>query len=193
MKIKSILYSIVILILLSCNRKVENEPIQKSEKVYIDDTLVYEVVNTVLDLPEIKKDSAKYLLNTANIFMFEIGIDGENFYKSAKKHFGEIDTFSIENQIKKSRYSFYKQEYINNYQLVDYDITSVVTHADLDSLKKHSYKYLPNKSISYPVFNKTKTVAFISYNYDPHYAKSFFISKKNNKWEIIEYYEHYDF
>lgn len=190
---KFILYSIAILTLLSCNKKVESKPILKIEKEYIDDPLVYEVVNAVLDLPEIKNDSAKYMLNTANVFMLDIAFEKDNFHYSIIKYFGEFDSLSINNQIKRSRYSFYKQEFINNYQLVDYDLTAIKSDSDLDSLRNLSNKYLPNKSISYPIFNKTKTIAFISYNFHPHYGKSFFISKKENKWEIIEYYDQYIF
>lgn len=190
---KYIFYSVIFITLLCCNKKEENKPTQKIEKEYIEDPLVYEVINDLLELPEIKKDSAKYMLNTANVFMFDIGLEKDNIEETIINYFGGFDSLSINDQINRSRYSFYKQELINKYHLVDYDLTAIKSDSDLDSLKNHSNKYLPNKSISYPIFNKTKTVAFVSYHYNPHYGKSFFISKKYNKWEIIEYYEHYYF
>lgn len=187
---KYILYSVLFITLFSCNKKQENKPIQKVEKEYIDDPLVYEVINAVLEMPEIKKDSAKYMLNTANMFLFDLGMDGEDFYFHVEKYFEKIDTVSIENQIKKSRNSYYKQEYITNYQLIDYDLTSVHTDEELDSLKNSVNNYIPNISLSLPVFNKEKDVAYLSYLYDCGgglcgYYQSFFIKKMDEDWKII--------
>ncbi len=52
-------------------------------------------------MPEIKKDSTKYMLNAANLFLFDLGMDGEDFYFHAEKYFGAIDTVSIEKSNKK--------------------------------------------------------------------------------------------
>lgn len=192
---KYILYSVLFITLLSCNKKQENKPIQKIEKEYIDDPLVYEVINAVLEMPEFKKDSAKYMLNTANMFLFDLGMDGEEFYSYAEKYFGTVDTISIENQIKESRYSFYQKDKINNIQLIDYDITSIHTDEELDSLTNSVNNYIPNISLSLPVFNKEKDVAFLSYHYECGFlcghGKKIFIKKVNRKWEIIFVYEEY--
>ncbi|SEH88784.1 hypothetical protein SAMN02927937_01958 [Paenimyroides aquimaris] len=189
---KYILYSVLFITFFSCNKKEENKPIQKIEKEYITDPLVYEVINAVLDMPEIKKDSAKYMLNTANLFLFDLGMDGEDFFFHAEKYFGAIDTVSIENQIKKSRYSFYKQEEIKSYQLIDYDLTSINTDEELDSLNNSVNKYIPHLSISFPIFNKEKNIAHISYYYYCGFlcglGKQMFIKKVNNKWEILIVY-----
>lgn len=187
---KYILYSVLFITLFSCNKKQENKPIQKVEKEYIDDPLVYEVINAVLEMPEITEDKPEYMLNTANMFLFDLGMDGEDFYFHVEKYFEKIDTVSIENQIKKSRNSYYKQEYITNYQLIDYDLTSIHTDEELDSLKNSVNNYIPNISLSLPVFNKEKDVAYLSYLYDCGgglcgYYQSFFIKKMDEDWKII--------
>ena len=189
---KYIIYSVLVIILLSCNKKEENNPIQKIEKVYIDDLLVYEVINAVLQMPEITEDKPEYMLNTANIFLFDLGMDGEEFYGHAEKHFGQIDTLSIESQIKKSRNSYYKQEYIKSYQVIDYDLTSIYTDQQLDSLNQSIRKYKPNISVSLPIFNLDKNVAFISYYYDCGFlcglGKQMFLKKVDNEWKILIVY-----
>ena len=187
---KYILYSVLFITLFSCNKKQENKPIQKVEKEYIDDPLVYEVINAVLEMPEITEDKPEYMLNFANPFLFDLGMDGEDFYFHVEKYFEKIDTVSIENQIKKSRNSYYKQEYITNYQLIDYDLTSVHTDEELDSLTNSVNNYIPNISLSLPVFNKEKDVAYLSYLYDCGgglcgYYQSFFIKKMDEDWKII--------
>lgn len=189
-----ILLTSILFLLFSCNKKEEETDIvQKIEKEFIEDSLVYEVVNAVLEIPEIKRESAKYMLNTANLFLFDLGMDGGDFYFHAEKYFGEIDTITIENQIKSSRYSFYKQEEIKNYQLIDYDLTSINTDEELDSLNQSLEKYFPHITISFPIFNKEKNVAFTSYLYECVFlcahSKKFFIKKINGKWEIIFVYD----
>lgn len=183
------------LLFFSCQKKEIIEPDPKNEKQYITDPLVYEVINAVLKMPEIKKDSAKYMLNTSNLFLFSLEIDGENFYGYAEEHFGEVDKFEIENQIKLSRSSYYKKGKINNIKLIDYDLTNVKTHKQLDSLKESTKEYIPYISISFPIFNKQKNVAFLSYHYDCGFlcahGKKFFIKKVNGKWEIVLVYEQY--
>lgn len=69
---KYIVYSVLFITLLSCNKREENKPIQKIEKEYIDDPLVYEVINAVLEMPEITEDNPEYLLNFANPFRFSL-------------------------------------------------------------------------------------------------------------------------
>ena len=98
-----------------------------------------------------------------------------NFH--AEKYFGHVDTLSINNQIKKLRNSYYKQEYIEHYQLIDYDLTFIYTDKELDNLKEVSNKYLPHKSVSIPIFNSDKNRAFISYTYYPHNGKFFLYQK----------------
>lgn len=192
-KMKNIfLYISCFTLFFSCQKKVIIQPAPKIEKEYITDPLVYEVINAVLEMPEIKKDSTKYMLNTANLFLFDFGMNGEDFYFHAEKYFGAIDTVSIENQIKKSRYSFYKQEEIKSYQLIDYDLTSINTDKELDSLNNSVNKYIPHLSISFPIFNKEKNIAHISYYYYCGFlcglGKQMFIKKVDNKWEILIVY-----
>ena len=192
---KYILYSVLFITLFSCNKKQENNPIQKIEKEYIDDPLVYEVINAVLEMPEITEDKPEYMLNFANPFLFDLGMDGEDFYFHAEKYFGTVDTVLINNQIKESRYSFYRKDKINNIEVIDYDLMHAVTNNKLDSLNKSIKEYLPRISISFPIFNKEKDVAFLSYHYECGflcgYGKKIFIKKVNRKWEIIFVYEEY--
>lgn len=180
----------------SCQKKEAIKSTQKIERELINDPLVYEVVNAVLEMPEIKKDSAKYMLNTSNLFLFSLEIDGENFYSYAEEYFGEIYKIEIENQIKLSRSSYYQKGKINNIKLIDYDLTNVKTHKQLDSLKESTKDYTPYITISLPIFNKQKNVAFLSYNYDCGslcaHGRKFFIKKINGKWEIILVYEVYE-
>lgn len=182
---KYILYSVLFITLLSCNKKQENKPIQKVEKEYIDDPLVYEVINAVLEMPEIKKDSAKYMLNTANMFLFDLGMDGEDFYFHAEKYFGNIDTLSIQKQINQLKNSYYQKDKINNIEVIDYDLTNIRTDQQLDSLNKSMYKYTPNISIGL-IFNTEKNSAFITYEYYPHYGKYIFVSKENGTWTFSD-------
>jgi len=181
--------------LFSCKKKEVIQTAPKIEKEYITDPLVYEVINAVLEMPEIKKDSAEYMLNTSNLFLFSLETDEENFYGYAEEHFGEVDKVGIENQIKLSRSSYYQKGKINNIKLIDYDLTNIKTHKQLDSLKQSTKDYTPYVTISFPIFNKQKNVAFLSYNYDCGYlcahGKKFFIKKINEKWEIILVYEVY--
>ncbi len=100
--------------------------------------------------------------------------------------------FRLKNQIKKSRYSFYKQLEIKSYQLIDYDLTSINTDKELDSLNNSVNKYIPHLSISFPIFNKEKNIAHISYYYYCGFlcglGKQMFIKKVDNKWEILIVY-----
>ena len=184
----------ILFLLFSCNKKEEKtKAVQKPEKEFIEDSLIYEVVNAVLEMPEIKKDSAKYMLNAASTFHFDLGMNGDEFYHSAEKYFGEIDTIAIENQIKKSRYSYYQKGKINNIELIGYDFINTKTQEQFDSLNQSIKKYLPYITVGFPIFNKEKDVAFISYHYECGflcaYSKKFFIKKINGKWEIILVYD----
>ena len=177
-----LLLTSILFLLFSCNKKEETKLVQKPEKEFIEDSLIYEVVNAVLEMPEIKKDSAKYMLNLASLDLIDLHTIEEEFYRDAEKYFGEIDTITIKNQIKKSRYSYYQKEKINNIELIDYDLTNIKTDEQLDSLKKSIIKYTPNISISLPIFNKEKNAALLSYSYFPHYGKYIIVSKHNGKW-----------
>lgn len=108
---KYIIYSVLFITLLSCNKKEENNPIQKIEKVYIDDPLVYEVINAVLELPEITVDKPKYMLNTAFSLDFILEEQRKDFYNRVKEYFGDSDTLSINSQIERwfRKIFFYKK------------------------------------------------------------------------------------
>lgn len=192
---KYILYSVLFITLFSCNKKQENKPIQKIEKEFIDDPLVYEVINAVLEMPEISEDKPEYMLNFANPLLYDSEIDEVDFYSYAEKHFGKIDTVLINNQIKELRYSFYQKDKINNIEVIDYDLIHAITNNKLDSLNKSIKEYLPRISIGFPIFNKEKNVAFVSYYYECGFlcghGKKIFIKKVNRKWEIIFVYEEY--
>ncbi len=184
---KYIIYSVLFITLLSCNKKEENNPIQKIEKVYIDDPLVYEVINAVLELPEITVDKPKYMLKTAFSLDFILEEQRKDFYNRVKEYFGDSDTLSINSQIELSKISYYKEGKINNVQLIDYDLTVIKNRNELDSLNETIKKYFPNVSISYPIFNKQRNVAHMSYS-DDGSVKYFFIKKTDGKWEIITIY-----
>lgn len=184
---KYIIYSVLFITLLSCNKKEENNPIQKIEKVYIDDPLVYEVINAVLELPEITVDKPKYMLNTAFSLDFILNEQRKDFYNRAKEYFGDSDTLSINRQIELSKISYYKEGKINNVQLIDYDLTVIKSRNELDGLNETIKKYSPNVSISYPIFNKQRNVAHMSYS-DDGSVKDFFIKRTDGKWEIITIY-----
>ena len=173
----------ILFLLFSCNKKEEKtKTVQKPEKEFIEDPLVYEVVNAVLEMPEIKEYEVEYMLNFANPDLIDLGMVEERFYRDAEKYFGEIDTVPINNQIKKFRYSYYQKGKINNIELIDYDLTNIKTDEQLDSLSESIREYTPSISISLPIFNKEKDVAFISYSYFPHYGKCIIVSKNNGKW-----------
>lgn len=189
---KYIVYSVLFITLLSCNKKEENKPIQKIEKEYIDDPLVYEVINAVLEMPEITEDNPEYLLNFANPFLFDLGMEGEDFYFHAEKYFGKIDTVLINNQIKESRYSFYQKDKINNIEVIDYNFIYAITNNKLDSLNQSIKKFKPNISVSFPIFNQDKNVAFISYYYNCGFlcgiGKQMFLKKVGNQWKVLIVY-----
>ena len=179
----------------SCQKKevIQNAP--KIEKQYITDPLIYEVINAVLDMHDFKKDSAEYMLDFANPSLFDLEMDEDNLYGYVEEHFGEIDKAEIENQIKSSRYSYYQKGKINNIKLIGYDLTNIKTDKQLDSLNQSIKDYTPNITISFPIFNKQKNVAFLSYHYNCGFlcahGKTFFIKKINGKWEIVFVYEEY--
>jgi len=179
----------------SCQKKEVIEPTQKIEREFINDPLVYEVVNAVLEMHDFKKDSAEYMLTFTNPLLFDLEIDEENFYGYAEEYFGEIDKIEIENQIKSSKHCYYLKDRINNIELIDYNLTNIKTDEQLDSLNKSVKKNIPYILISLPIFNKEKNAAFLSYHYDCGYlcahGKKFFIKKVNGKWEIALVYEEY--
>src|SRR5690606_33671727 len=144
-------------------------------------------------MPEIKQYAPEYMLNFANPDLVDLGMVEERFYRYAEKYFGELDTVSINNQIKKSRYSYYQKGKINNIKLIDYDFINIKTQEQLDSLNQSIKKYLPYVTIGFPIFNKEKNVAFVSYHYECGFlcahSKKFFIKKINGKWEIIFVYD----
>ena len=186
----------MIFLLFSCNKKEEEtQPVQKIEKEFIEDSLVYEVVNAVLEMPEIKEYEVEYMLNFANPDLVDLERVEEKFYRYAEKYFGEVDTVSINNQIKKFRYSYYQKGQINNIELIDYDFINMNINHKLDSLNQSLEKYSPHVTISFPIFNKEKNVAFMSYLYECGFlcahSKKFFIKKINGKWEIIFVYDEY--
>ncbi|HLV46731.1 MAG TPA: hypothetical protein VKY32_06790 [Flavobacterium sp.] len=191
-----ILLTSMIFLLFSCNKKEEEtQPVQKIEKEFIEDSLVYEVVNAVLEMPEIKEYEVEYMLNFANPDLVDLERVEEKFYRYAEKYFGEVDTVSINNQIKKFRYSYYQKGQINNIELIDYDFINMNINHKLDSLNQSLEKYSPHVTISFPIFNKEKNVAFMSYLYECGFlcahSKKFFIKKINGKWEIIFVYDEY--
>src|SRR5690606_14911352 len=191
-----ILLTSMIFLLFSCNKKEEEtQPVQKIEKEFIEDSLVYEVVNAVLEMPEIKEYEVEYMLNFANPDLVDLGMVEEKFYRYAEKYFGEVDTVSINNQIKKFRYSYYQKGQINNIELIDYDFINMNINHKLDSLNQSLEKYSPHITISFPIFNKEKNLAFISYLYECGFLcahnKKFFIKKINGKWKIIFVYDEY--
>lgn len=180
---------IFVLASLSCSKKQNKQTIIETkavkEKIFITDSVVYEIVNTVLELPEFKKDSTKYMLNTGNIFMYPPNLDEEGLYHYINKNFGNFDTLDFDNQILKSRNSYYKQEFIKSHQLIDYDLTTPKTHQQFDSLKNYIQKnYRNDISVSLPFF-VNDSVVFISCG-NIHGQKDFFMKKINGKWKYYE-------
>ena len=185
---KFILYSIAILTLLSCNKKVEIEPIQKIEKEYIEDSLVYEVINDLLEIQEFKEYKPEYMINCSYILDFIINEDKKEFYKLNEKYFGENDTLNIFNQIEKSKISYYKEGKIKNTKMIDYDLTKIANSKQFDSLNQSIKKFRPYFTISYPIFNKDRTKVHLSYG-DDGFTKYFFMKIVNNEWVIIDIYQ----
>ena len=189
---KHILYLFLIVItFLSCSKKQDKQTITETKPVkeekFITDSVVYEIVNTVLELPEFKKDSTKYMLNTANIFMYPPYLDEEGLYHYINKNFGVFDSLDFDNQILKSRDSYYKQEFIKSDLLIDYDLTTPKTREQFDSLNNYIQKnYRNDISVSLPFF-VNDSVVFISYG-NIHGQKDFFMKKINGKWV---YYDNY--
>ena len=173
--------------ILSCNKKEEPKTVQKPEKEYITDPFVYEVINAVLEMPEISEYKAEYMINCSYILDFAINEDKKDFYQLTEKYFEENDTLSVYNQIEKSKISYYKEGFIKGIKLIDYDLTKITTSKQFDSLNKSIRKYRPYITISYPIFNKSRNVVHISYG-DDSFTKRFFMKKINGKWEIIIIY-----
>lgn len=145
-------------------------------------------MNTVLELPEFKKDSTKYMLNTGNIFIPPPSIIDDGLYHYINKNFGNFDTLDFDNQISKSRDSYYKQEFIKSHQLIDFDLTTLKTHHQFDSLRNYNQKnYRNHISVSLPFF-VNDSVVFISYQ-NIHSQEEFFMKKINSKWEYFEFYD----
>lgn len=189
---KHILYLFLIVItFLSCSKKLDKQTITETkpvkEKIFITDSVVYEIVNTVLELPEFKKDSTKYMLNTGNIFIAPLSIINEGLYHYINKNFAKFDSIAFDNQILKSRDSYYKQEFIKSHQLIDFDLTTPRTNQQFDSIKNYIQKnYRNHISVSLPFF-VNDSIILISYgNIDSQ--EEFFMKKINGKWE---YYENY--
>lgn len=189
---KHILYLFLIVItFLSCSKKLDKQTITETkpvkEKIFIADSVVYEIVNTVLELPEFKKDSTKYMLNTGNIFIAPPSIIDEGLYHYINKNFTKFDSIAFDNQILKSRDSYYKQEFIKSHQLIDFDLTTPRTNQQFDSIKNYIQKnYRNHISVSLPFF-VNDSIILISYgNIDSQ--EEFFMKKINGKWE---YYENY--
>lgn len=174
-------------LLFSCQKKevIKSAPI--IEKVYITDPLVYEVINAVLEMPEISEHRPDYMINCSFILDFAIDEDKKTFYTLTEKHFGEKDTINIYTQIEKSKVSYYSEGKINNVKMIDYDLTKISKRDQLDSLNESIKKYRPYCSISYPIFNKQKNVAHMSYS-DDSSVKYFFVEKTDDKWKIIDVY-----
>lgn len=182
---------IFVLAFLSCSKKQDKETITEKkairEKIFITDSVVYKIVNTVLELPEFKKDSTKYMLNTGNIFIPPPSIIDDGLYHYINKNFGNFDSFDFDNQILKSRDSYYKQKFIKSHQLIDYDLTTPKTREQFDSLRNHIQKnYRNHISVSLPFF-VNDNVVFISYQ-NIHSQEEFFMKKINGKWEYYEYF-----
>ena len=173
--------------LFSCHKKEETKPVQKPEKEFIDDPLVYEVINAVLEMPEISEYIPQNMLNLTYSLDYVLKEDREEFYKLTERYFGENDTLHIYNQIEKSKTNYYKEGYIKDINLIDYDLTKIANSKQLDSLNQSLKKYRPYCSISYPIFNKHRNMVFISYG-DDGFAKWFFMKKISNKWTLIEVY-----
>lgn len=186
---KYILYSVIFITLLFCNRKEASKTVQKPKKEFIDDSLVYEVINAVLEMPEISEYKTEYMINCSYILDFAINDDKKDFYQLTEKYFEENDTLSVYNQIEKSKISYYKEGFIKGIKLIDYDLTKIATSEQFDSLNKSIKKYRPYITISYPIFNKSRNVVHISYG-DDSFTKRFFMKKINGKWEIIDIIEH---
>ncbi len=195
MKIVLLYISCIIIICVSCKKKELVETAPKMEKKYINDPLVYEVINAVLELPEFKKDSVDYMIDFANPLLFDLEMDGDNFYGYAEEYFGEFDKVAIENQKEALKYSYYQKGKINNITLVDYDLTNIKTDQQFDSLNQSLNKYLPYVAISFPIFNKQKNTAFMFYHHNCGflcgYGKKLFVKKINGKWQIVLVYEEY--
>ncbi len=185
---KYIIYSVLFITLLSCNKKEENKPIQKIEKVYIDDPLVYEVINDLLEIPEFKLYKPEYMINCSYILDFVIEEDKKEFYKLTEKYFGKNDTLNILNQIEKSKVSYYKDGIIKNTKMIDYDLTKISKREQFDSLNQSIKQFQPYFTISYPIFNKDRTIVHLSYG-DDGGSKYFFMKKVNNEWVIIDIYQ----
>lgn len=173
--------------LFSCQKKevIKSAPI--IEKEYITDPLVYEVINAVLEMPEISEHRPDYMINCSFILDFAINDDKKTFYTLTEKHFGEKDTLNIYTQIEKSKVSYYSEGKINNVKMIDYDLTKISKRDQLDSLNQSIKKYRPYCSISYPIFNKQRNVAHMSFS-DDGSVKYFFIKKTDGRWEIITMY-----
>lgn len=189
---KHILYLFLIVItFLSCSKKQDKQTITETkpvkEKIFITDSVVYEIVNTVLELPEFKKDSTKYMLNTGNIFIAPPSIIDEGLYRYIYKNFAKFDSIAFDNQILKSRDSYYKQEFIKSHQLIDFDLTTPRTRQQFDSLRniiKKNYRY--HITVSLPFF-VNDSIVFISYA-NPRIQEEFFMKKINGKWMRYENY-----
>jgi len=161
--------------------------VPKIEKQYITDPLVYEVINAVLKMPEISEYKPDYMINCSYILDFAINEDKKAFYTLTEKYFGENDTLNIYNQIEKSKVSYYSEGKINNVKMIDYDLTKIAKSEQLDSLNQSIKKYRPYITISFPIFNKQRNVAHVSFS-DDGSVKYFFIKKTDGKWEIITIY-----
>lgn len=181
------------ILLFSCNKKEIKQVEVNQSKVYVTDTVVYNLVNDILKIPEYKPDSSLYMSNNASLFLFDLSMDGEEFYSYAKKYFGTIDSTMIEKQVQKSRNSFYKEEMLHDVRLFDYDHTSVKSNKQLDSLNEVVFSKREHSIwVSLPIFNPQKDVAFVSYSYECGYLCGYsvylILKKIDNKWEIVDSY-----
>lgn len=71
--------------------------------------------------------------------------------------------------------------------MIDYDLTKISKREQLYSLNQSIKKYRPYVTISFPIFNKLRNVAHMSYS-DDGSVKYFFIKKTEGKWKITIIY-----
>src|SRR5690606_30171453 len=183
-KMKNIfLYISYFILFFSCNKIQQTKPIQKIEKEYIDDSLVYKVINDLLEIQEFKEYKPEYMINCSYILDFVIEEDKKEFYILTEKYFGENDTLNIFNQIEKSKISYFKEGEIKNTKMVEYDLTKISKREQFDSLNQSTKQFQPYFTISYPIFNKDRTMVHLSYGNDGS-TKKLFMRKIKNKWKI---------